>query len=158
MSTEVELVPVPEGLPEKIHPDKLAEIGGFILDGLSEDEACVLAGYPAKQLKVLKQNFEKVALYLEKKKIEFKRKHLKTINGKVGEKTSMWMLENVMPEQFGGKRKGADPGAVDALAAIINAVRSANNTIPVKIQDAEYTTKNTTGAEGRELKPESILI
>lgn len=135
-SVEEKVIEVPNKLPRALHRDKLAEIANYVLEGLSEDEACVLSGFPPKAFKEIKQSNEGVSMYLQKKAIEFKRKHLKIINEKRNDKNSMWLLESLRPEEFGVKKKSGGT-TVNVIGAIIKDIRQANE-LPVKAQDVTY--------------------
>ncbi len=130
MENEIE---VPGKLPKNLHKDMLVKIADYVLEGLSEDEACILSGFPPKDFKEIKQKNHDVAMYVQKKKIEFKRKHLRLVGAKGNDKNSMWLLEALLPEEFGTKRKGGDT-TVNVIGAIIKDVQMANE-LPVKGQD-----------------------
>lgn len=146
----VQLVEVPKRLPAALHRDKLKEIGNFILEGLTEEEACILAGFSPALFKEIKQTHETVALYLWKKNIEFKRKHLNSISDKRTDKNSMWILENLRPDEFGKKKTGDT--TVNVVGAIIKDIRSANDSFPVKDVDAFV------GAKKNDITPEGALV
>lgn len=131
-------IEVPKGLPKALHRDKLAEIANYVLEGLSEDEACVLSGFSPKVFKEIKQSNEGVSMYLEKKKIEFKRKHLKIIGEKKSDKNSMWMLEALRPEEFGAKKKGNT--TVNVIGAIIKDIQQSDDLL-VKTQNESVAQK-----------------
>jgi hypothetical protein len=154
MSTAVELaIEPPKKMPANLHRDKLLDIGNLVMEGLSEEEACVLAGFPPKLFKEIRTTNEGVALFLEKKKIEFKRHHLRNVSAKQNDKNSMWLLENLRPEEFGKKKPGGE-GTGNLIGAIIKEIRQNSAVLPVKIHEGTYTTKD---AEGRELDPRSVL-
>lgn len=158
MSTPiVTTIEAPKKLPKSLCRETLAKIGAYILEGLTEDEACIMAEFPLGDFKELRQNHQVLSTYLDKMNIEFKRKHLREVNAKKSDKNSIWMLENLRPEQFGGKKRpGGD--SVNAIAAIIKAIRQGNDSLPVNIQDANYTIKpGGTGPVGQELTPAGVL-
>lgn len=149
-SPDVELVELPRRLPSSLHRDKLKEIGCFILEGLSEEEACILSGVSPSLFKELKQTHSVVAEYLMKKNIEFKRKHLAAIAGHRTDKNSMWMLENLRPEEF-GKKKGGDT-TVNVIGAIIKDIRSTSDGLSVTDVEAVAGKKRRS-----DITPESVL-
>ncbi len=132
-TTEETQIEIPKGLPRTLHKDKLVEIANYVLEGLSEDESCVLAGFDPGAFKEIKQNNAQVAMYLHKKAIEFKRKHLRTIGAKPNERNSMWLLESLRPEEFGSKKKSGDTN-INIIGAILKDVQ-ANNELSVKAQE-----------------------
>lgn len=117
--------------------ERIPDIGTYILEGLTPDEACILVGYPPKDLKELMEKNESVRIMLERKRIEFKLAHLKTINAKKNDKSSQWILEKTMPEQFGPK-KGNQEAPSNPLFVLIKEIRNDDNN-PI-IRDAEFRT------------------
>lgn len=151
MATEnLEQIIVPEDLPPSLSKRKLSAIGGFIEEGLSEEEACIMVGFSPVLFKELKQKNEGIHIFLEKKKIEFKRAHLKTIATKSSDKNSMWILEHLRPDEFGSKRNSGNT-TVNVIGAIIKDIQKNNDGI-------EVTQDGTIGAEStKEITVESIL-
>ena len=81
--------------------ETLSDIGGYILNGMSEQESCILSGVLYKDLQVLQEGSDTVRDYIKKKHIQFKHNHLREIQSKKSEKTSQWLLEKLRPEEFG---------------------------------------------------------
>lgn len=113
--------------------EMLVKIGGYILEGLSEDEACTLAGFSPQEFHLIKAKNEGVRLYLQKQWIQFKHSHLKEITGKKSDKNSMWLLEKLRPDEFGSQKKGPDT-QVNIIGAIIRDIQNdPNNTAIVTL-------------------------
>ena len=107
----------------KMNKDILLRIGGYILEGLSEDEACTLAGFSPMVFHKIKEKDPEIRLFLQKQWIQFKHAHLKEINSKKSEKTSMWLLEKLRPEEFGSQRRGPEV-QVNVMSAIIRDIQN----------------------------------
>jgi hypothetical protein len=84
--------------------DKVKHIGQSILEGLTVEEACVLVDVPVFELEEFVDKNPALKNYMEKKRIEFKKKHLEIINDKRDPKNSLWLLERLLPEQFASRR------------------------------------------------------
>lgn len=132
LSTEAaDAAEVPGGLPVIIHRNQLLKIGNYIMEGLSEDEACILASIKPKVFQELKKAHENIAIFLEKKRIEFKRKHLLAIHARSSDKNSMWLLEALRPEEFGAKKKVGDT-TINVIGSIIKDIQKGNDTPVVR--------------------------
>ena len=86
----------------------MARIGDSVFNGLTEEEACILEDISVEDFNRFIEANPTLQNFIAKKKIEFKRKNLGTINSKRDPKNSMWMLERLMPEQFGSKKAAVD--------------------------------------------------
>jgi len=134
----------------------LATIGKYLLDGLTEEEACILAGLSHEKIAYLQRTNNGYNKYVEKKRIEFKHRHLRNVNTKTDAKASQWMLEKTLPNDFSGKTtKREDEGATSSsvFAAIINEVQSRDTSVIQKDYDIKSRTSNrsaqgTKGTEG----------
>lgn len=142
------------GLPR----ESLMRIGSYIIDGLSEDEACIMEGIEPEHFREQKKRNKNISMFLEKKKIEFKHKHLITIKTRSTDKNSQWLLENLRPAEFGVKKKVADE-AVDVVGKILKEIQQNNHNIPIKIHDAEYKQSDggSPGGTGK-LSPGQVLV
>jgi hypothetical protein len=112
-----------------ITKEKLQEIGNFLLDGMSEREACTLCDISFNDLNELKQNSETVRNYIEKKIIKFKLNHLKEIQKNKSEKNSQWLLEKLRPEEFGSRPRGGGETTVNIISQIIKQIQNDNDPI-----------------------------
>ena len=94
---------------------QIKKILGYILEGLSEQEAALLSGISWEELEALKKRSPSLVDILEKKKVEFKRSHLINISKKNDPKTSQWILEKLRPEEFGTKKVAETPANIFAV-------------------------------------------
>ncbi len=101
----------------------LIQIGSYMLEGLTEDEACIMIGFPTVKLHSILENDESVRNFIDKKKVEFKHKHLKVIATKSSDKNSMYILEKLRPDEFGNKRSSGDT-TVNIISAIIKDIQN----------------------------------
>lgn len=101
----------------------LKKMGEYLLEGLSEDEACILIGVDPAEFREKKEKNEEVRLFVEKQRIEFKRTHLKEITTKRSDKNSQWLLEKLRPEEFGNKKQ-TDGTTVNIIGAIVKAIQN----------------------------------
>lgn len=116
--------------------ESFKKIGGHILDGLTEEEACVVENVPLESLMMLMERDPVAANFIRKKKIEFKKKHLEIVNDKKDAKNSIWLLERLMPEQFGSK-KAPEVDPTNVLALFVKQVQFNGPNLPVKQIEAE---------------------
>jgi hypothetical protein len=126
--------------------EKLEAICSYILTGMTEKEACALAGFSYNELQDRKEKNQGLRDTLEKKQIEFKFNHLKEIQKNKSEKNSMWILEKLRAEEFGTKPRSADTTTVNIISAIIKDIQNDNQGI-VKI--SRGTIKEATLVEDR---------
>lgn len=121
-----EKILITEGPSEKPSAKIMSSISQFILEGLSEKESCILAGYSYEDFKFLKKHSASFNNYFEKRRIEFKYSHLKNIQSKKTDKNSQWLLERLLPDEFGNKSKAVDSGThnINILNALIRNVQS----------------------------------
>lgn len=125
----------------------LQRIGAYILQGLTEDEACVLSGYDPDMLKTAKENDKNIGLYLEKQRVQFKHEHLKIINDKKSDKNSMWLLEKTLPE-FGNQKKSTQEATANIISAIIRDIQNDHGTANiVTVPSEDVTSKKGTVRE-----------
>ncbi len=124
-------------------PDKetLAQIFENMLLGMTEREACILAEFSYEQLQESKEKSLNLRELLEKKQIEFKFNHLKEIQKSKSEKTSMWVLEKLRPDDFGNKKNTPQDTTINIISAIIKDIQNEGQGIVrisrgTKIRDA----------------------
>jgi hypothetical protein len=108
-----------------IAKENLNELGVFLLEGMSEPEACILAGINFQELQLAKEGSDIIRDFIEKKQTEFIRNHLVEIQKNKSEKNSMWMLEKLFPDRFGTKvRGGGDNNTINIIGTIIKQIQN----------------------------------
>lgn len=113
-----------------ITKDTISDVGIHILNGMTEKEACILADVSWTELQKKKEDNEIIRDFVEKKHTEFKANHLKEIQKNKSEKTSMWMLEKLRPDEFGSGRSRQDaPQTINIISAIIRDIQNDNQGI-----------------------------
>jgi|GEM_PF-6579800 len=106
-----------------INKDQLVEIGKYILQGLSQDEAAILINVNPADLREKQTESPSVKNFLEKQAIEFKLAHLKEIQAKKSSNSSQWLLEKLRPDEFGSKAK--DTGTnINIISQIIHSIQN----------------------------------
>ena len=116
--------------------EQLEKISTYILDGMSEKEACTLTGVSWVDLEEKKETDDLAKKLIEKKHIQFKYNHLKEIQKTKSERNSMWMLEKLRPDEFSGRGKGGDGTTVNIISAIINEIQNEDQGI---VRNTRYT-------------------
>jgi hypothetical protein len=107
---------------EGITPEQFIKLGKYLMQGMNESEAAVLAGIDRLALMVAKRSSHAYNNFVERKKLEFKSKHLEVLSGKPDAKVSQWLLERLSPEEFSNKQGKSDvPGNV--VGAIIKEIQ-----------------------------------
>ena len=118
MSTETQIeVPKVEG----ITATQFTSMGNYLMQGMNETEAAILAGIDKVTILVMRRNSPQYNDYVEKKKLEFKRKHLQIISQKSDPKISQWLLER-LTDDFSTKGTKADTPP-NVIAAIIKDIQ-----------------------------------
>lgn len=100
----------------------LASIGKYILEGMSESEACILADAKLEDLSTLKEKNENIREFIEKSKVKFKYAHLQEMQTKKSEKISMWLLERLRPEDFATGRSKTST-TINVIGTIIQQIQ-----------------------------------
>jgi hypothetical protein len=116
-------------MTQPIDKGVLAKIGQFIIEGLTEEEACILSGADYNNLLTLKENNEDVRNYIAKQRVLFKHAHLREMQSKKSEKTSQWLLERLRPEDFYIGARSRTPQTINVIGTIINQIQ--NDTTPL---------------------------
>lgn len=109
--------------------ENLSDIGVYILEGMTERDACVLAGVSFADFQEAKETQPIVREFVEKKNIEFKYNHVKEIQKNKSDKTSQWLLEKLRPEEFGSKARGDQGPTINIIGAIIKDIQNDNKGI-----------------------------
>lgn len=120
VETEVEIPEV-----DGITPEQFTKMGNFLMQGMNENEAALLAGLDKLTIAVMKRNSANYNEFVERKKLEFKRKHLQILSTKKDPRISQWLLERLSPEDFSGKKKGNDVPE-NVVASIIRDIQQGN--------------------------------
>lgn len=101
---------------------------------MTEREACILVDVPLEVFNAAKENDESIRKYLEKKIVEFKLKHIEQIQKEKSDKNSMYLLEKLRPDEFGGKQKNAPP-SLDTVSIIIKSIQNDPNASLIQISN-----------------------
>lgn len=113
----------------KLTPEKLQEIGSYVIKGMTEKEACILIDFDYNEFLSLKESNEHIRKFIERTIVKFKLAHIETIQSKRSDKNSMYLLEKLRPDEFGSKSKGDGP-TINIIKAIINEIQN-DNTTPI---------------------------
>jgi len=106
--------------PSQTHLDA---ISGYLLDGLTLDEACILTGYPVADMRYWKVEKPSIVDLFDKKVIEFKHKHLRQMTISPSEKNSQWLLEKLRPSEFGPPKMAIQPPAINLVAQFVKNIQ-----------------------------------
>ena len=95
---------------------QFTSMGNYLMQGMNETEAAILAGIDKVTILVMRRNSPEYNNYVEKKKLEFKRKHLSIISQKSDPRISQWLLER-LTEDFStkGVKSDAPPNVIAAI-------------------------------------------
>jgi hypothetical protein len=104
-----------------ISPEQFKLMGSYLMQGMNESEAAVLAGIDRMKLMVARRSSQAYNNFVEKKKLEFKSKHLQVLSSKPDPKTSQWLLERLSPQEFSskGSRSEVPQNAVESIIKAI---------------------------------------
>lgn len=106
-------------------------------DGMTLEEACVLANVDYENLKAQAIKFPVILKIVRMKELEYKKMLLKTISQKArsgDDKLALWLLERRHPEEYGGGKRGnggGDGGGQDLLGMAIDFIQSAGDKEPI---------------------------
>ena len=126
-----------------MNPNILNTICTYILDGMTEREACKLADFSYNELQNMKESSPSLRDSLEKKHIQFKHNHLKEIQNTKSEKNSQWLLEKLRPEEFGSKARSQDAPTVNIINAIVKEIQNENTSIATLTRGTKQIEENT---------------
>ncbi len=121
--------------------ETIAKICEYILEGMTEREACILADYSYPEFQLKLEQSELLRTTIEKVKVEFKRTHIKEIQKHKSEKNSMYILEKLRPDEFGGKAKGGENTTINIIGTLIKEIQNDNSGI------ATVTTRGSRASE-----------
>lgn len=121
----------------------LTNIGGFIAEGLNEEEACLLANFDYDIFLESKKKSPIVANFIRRQLIKLKQKHLKVIQQNPSDKNSQWILEKVFPEEYGSSKKKEGENNLNVLATIIKAIQHDPNSHIIRDIDARDITRGS---------------
>lgn len=129
MEPSVDEVELPTEIPkiDGVTPEQFKKLGSYIMQGMNEYESALLAGIDKVTILMMKRSTAMYNDFIEKKKLEFKRKHLKIISQKADPKISQWLLERLSPEEFNSKGKKVDT-PTNVVAAIIKDIQNDSST------------------------------
>lgn len=134
--------PKPNILKDFNENPKRLDMAIYIQQGLSIEEAGILAGFSPEELKTLSERSDTYRRFVELQMIKFKQKHLKVISDKDNPSTSQWLLEQKFPETFGKKAKGGDGvGSTQVIQAIIKSVQMTPDETVIHEHDDSKKTK-----------------
>lgn len=108
----------------------LGKIGQYIIEGLTEEEACILSEASYDNLVALKEKNEDIRNFIAQMRVKFKYAHLKEMQTKKSEKTSQWLLERLRPEDFYIGARSKTPQTVNIIGTIIQQIQN-DNTRPL---------------------------
>ena len=109
-----------------ITPTQFTKMGTYLMQGMNESESALLAGITKPTILYMRRTSEEYNTFVEKKKLEFKRKHLAVLATKQDPKISQWLLERLSPDDFSGKKK-TDEVPTNVVAAIIKDIQYGND-------------------------------
>jgi hypothetical protein len=121
MSTEP-IIEVPQ--VEGITGPQFQSMGEYLMQGMNESEAALLAGIGKTTILVMRKNSKEYNEFVERKQLEFKRKHLAVLGTKNDPKISQWLLER-LTDDFSGKGK-KDDVPQNVVASIIRDIQENN--------------------------------
>lgn len=136
--------PLPKVAKDFNDDERSLDMAIYIQQGLSIEEAGILARFSPEELKSLHERSESYRRFVELQLIKFKQKHLKVISDKDNPTTSQWLLEQKFPEQYGKKAKG-DGGAVGStqiIQAIVKSVQMSTDELVIHEHDDQKETKD----------------
>lgn len=108
--------------------DATLKICSYILDGLSLRDACLLAGYPYNVFQAAVKEYPQVANLVDKKRAEFKHARLKRIKDDPKTANQIWILENLLPDEFGKKAQSqSQENPVATIANFIKEIQKNND-------------------------------
>ena len=109
-----------------ITPTQFTSLGNYIMQGMNESEAALLAGIPKLTIMIMRRKSDQYNDFVERKKLEFKQKHLKILSNKNDHKISQWLLERIAPDEFSNKTK-RDETPTNVVAAIIKDIQESDD-------------------------------
>lgn len=106
-----------------ITTEKIVEITSHILEGLTQEEACIVCDEDPSELKDLIETNPSVKKFIDKANINFKLAHLKAIQSKKSGNNSQWILEKLRPNEFGSKAN-INNGPINIIGEIIQNIQN----------------------------------
>jgi len=139
--------------------ERTAQFGSYVLQGLPPVEAGILANFSKDEINDLEKRSAPYRIFVQKKLIQFKQKHLKVITANPDVKTSQWLLQKMFPDEFEKKATapldGGGSNAMTVIQAIVKTVQMTPDS-PVKIAHKDVTNTNSK-EEQDDASPEDCL-
>lgn len=110
-------------MPPKITQEDIAKIASYILQGLTQDEACIVSDIDPADFKDVYEKSPSIQKYIKKANINFKLAHLKAIQAKKSGNNSQWILEKILPKEFGSKSNN-DQTPINIISQIIQNIQN----------------------------------
>lgn len=130
-------------------------------DGLSLEEACVIANVEFENFKRLAEQFPIIIKIVKVKETEYKHMLLRALATKArsgDDKMAQWLLERKYPEEYGGGKRG--PGGeseADLLGMAISFVQESQDSQPIVRKQIEIRAVRRAGATSEVKKLQSFL-
>lgn len=141
--------PAPQDVPFPPE-EETKKICNYILDGLSIYDACVLAGYAPGQFREAMKQYPSIRDMVERQRVKFKHERLKSIKNDPKPAHQLWLLENLLPDEFGkNKKSGAEAEtAAVTIANFIKEVQQNNDSSALvsENQPPKQATRNDDGS------------
>lgn len=136
-----------------ITPEQFIKMGNYLMQGMNESEAAVLAGIDRMKLMVAKRTSNVYNNFVERKKLEFKSKHLQVLSTKPDPKVSQWLLERLSPQEFSTKSGKSDvpSSAVENIIKAIQEGGAESSSLKFAYKEVyDQNSSSTQGASGAE--------
>lgn len=127
---------------QPVNKDSLEQIGSYILNGMTEREACILAEVRHSDLQNAMEQSEIARNFIERKNTEFKLNHLQEIQKNKSEKNSMWLLEKLRSKEFGSKAGQGEGPTINIINSIMKEIQNENTNELIVTRTTE-SNKNT---------------
>lgn len=136
--------------------NQLKQIGGYILEGMTESEACILSGVKTEVLNEHKEDNEDVRNFIDECTVKFKYNHIKAMQGKKSEKVSQWLLERLRPADFNLSARSRTSTTINVIGTIIQQIQSDDtNRLITRNRQDRLELENKSNEEDR--RPERVL-
>lgn len=96
-------------------------------DGMTLEEACVLANVEYDNLKAQALKFPVIEKVIRMKELEYKKMLMKNLSARArggDDKVAQWLLESRYPDEFGGGKRKGDGGGDDLLGMAIDFIQT----------------------------------
>jgi len=139
-----------EKIPKLPSSEQMIALGGYLTDGMTVEESCLLCGYPFEAMRTHLERSASIIEFVKKKQVQLKHTLLKTVVS--DPRKAEWLLETLHPNEFGRGRDLNPPTSVNVLALIMGDIQNRRTLSGEIVESADEIVKIENDKQKRNAK------